>query len=75
MPTFLTFLIPGLGHLIIGQPFKALFVFVLTLVGYFCFVLPGLVIHVAAMCDCHFHCQKQFQKNMASAIREGNRTN
>jgi TM2 domain-containing membrane protein YozV len=38
-------LIPGLGQIYKGQVFNGLAWFIVTLVGYVCFVIPGLALH------------------------------
>ena len=42
----LSFLIPGLGQLYKAQVLGGLAWFVFTGIGYFCFIIPGLVLHV-----------------------------
>lgn len=42
----LSFLIPGLGQIYKGQVFNGLVWFVLVIVGYVCFVVPGLLLHL-----------------------------
>jgi TM2 domain-containing membrane protein YozV len=43
---FLSFLIPGLGQLYKGQPINGLAWFLITVVGYVCFIIPGVVLHL-----------------------------
>lgn len=46
---FLSFLIPGLGQLYKGQPFNGILWFVLTAIGYFPFIIPGLILHLCCI--------------------------
>ena len=62
MPTLLNIFVPGLGQLIQGRIIVALLCFVLTLVGYVCFVLPGLLMHVLALMDSHQYDKRQLAK-------------
>jgi hypothetical protein len=48
---FLTFLIPGWGHLRRGQIKSGLIWMVVVLVGYFLMILPGLILHIICMID------------------------
>jgi TM2 domain-containing membrane protein YozV len=41
-----SFFIPGLGQVYKGQVFNGLVWFLLVLVGYFCFIIPGLILHL-----------------------------
>lgn len=45
----LSFLIPGLGQIYKGQIANGLVWFVLTGLGYFFFVIPGIVLHVCCI--------------------------
>jgi TM2 domain-containing membrane protein YozV len=45
----LSFLIPGLGQLYKGQPINGLCWFVVTLIGYVLFIIPGLVLHLCCI--------------------------
>lgn len=42
----LSFLLPGLGQLYKGQPLNGLMWFFLTGVGYICFIIPGVILHL-----------------------------
>jgi TM2 domain-containing membrane protein YozV len=42
----LSLIIPGLGQLYKGQIISAILWFVITMIGYIPFVIPGLVLHV-----------------------------
>jgi TM2 domain-containing membrane protein YozV len=42
----LSFLIPGLGQLYRQQVFAALVWFVICCMGYVCFIVPGLILHL-----------------------------
>lgn len=41
----LNFFIPGLGYLYLGEIFLALFSFMIVFLGYFLFIVPGLILH------------------------------
>ena len=45
----LSFLLPGLGQLYKGQPFNGLAWFVITLIGYICLVVPGIILHLCCI--------------------------
>jgi TM2 domain-containing membrane protein YozV len=45
----LSFFIPGLGQIYKGQIAEGFFCLILTLIGYFFFVLPGIVIHICVI--------------------------
>lgn len=45
----LSFLLPGLGQMYKGQIFNGLGWFVLTAIGYVCFVIPGVVLHLCCI--------------------------
>jgi TM2 domain-containing membrane protein YozV len=42
----LSFLIPGLGQIYKGQVINGLVWLVLVVIGYFCMVIPGLILHL-----------------------------
>jgi len=42
----LSFFIPGLGQLYKGQPVNGIVWFIVVLIGYVPFVIPGLVLHL-----------------------------
>jgi len=46
IPALASLLIPGLGQLIQGRLLAGVFWFVITIIGYIAFVVPGLVLHV-----------------------------
>lgn len=45
----LSFLLPGLGQLYGGKVLRGLVWFCATALGYFCFVVPGLILHLACI--------------------------
>ena len=47
----LSFLIPGLGQMYKSQVGKGILFFIATVVGYFAFIIPGLIIHLFAIVD------------------------
>lgn len=46
MAPLLSFFVPGLGQLALGQPFNGLFWFIIVVVGYVCFIVPGIILHI-----------------------------
>ncbi len=46
---FLSLIIPGLGQLYKGQFFNGIAWFVVTIVGYVAFIIPGLVLHLCCI--------------------------
>lgn len=42
----LSFLIPGAGQIYKGKPIAGMLWFVLTLIGYAAFIIPGIFLHV-----------------------------
>ncbi|MBN2831438.1 MAG: hypothetical protein JXL82_04095 [Candidatus Omnitrophica bacterium] len=56
MPAFMSFLIPGLGQIIKGQVGKGILIFVVILTGYFLMIIPGIIMHIIAICDA-YNCQ------------------
>lgn len=51
MAILLTLICPGLGHLYNGRPVQGLFFFVITIIGYFPLVIPGILIHLFLLWD------------------------
>lgn len=47
----LSFFIPGLGQLYKGQIGSAFFGFTVTMIGYFCLVIPGICMHIYTVID------------------------
>ncbi len=68
MAAVLTFFCPGLGHLVLGRPFAALLIFVLTTIGYLMFVVPGLIIHVYAIVRAHNLSREQHVEDIRRAM-------
>lgn len=46
-----SFFIPGLGHLYRGLMLQGFLSFVLTIMGYFFFIIPGFIIHAYVIYD------------------------
>lgn len=67
------FLFPGLGHLILGKPFQALIWCVLIFVGYFAFIVPGLVLHLFSIVDAARADRKDKISAMTKAIQQANK--
>jgi TM2 domain-containing membrane protein YozV len=42
----LSLIIPGLGQLYKGQLFSGIFWFIAVAIGYVCFIVPGIILHV-----------------------------
>ena len=51
MAILLSFLCPGLGHLLNGRAFQGLLFFVLTAIAYCCLFVPGLLMHIFVILD------------------------
>lgn len=47
----LSFLIPGLGQLYKGEIGRGLVLFIVTLIGYVFFIVPGLLLHLLTVAD------------------------
>jgi hypothetical protein len=47
----LSFFIPGLSQLVQGRLLTAILCFCLTLAGYVCFIVPGLLMHLMVIVD------------------------
>lgn len=47
----LSFFLPGLGQLCQARPAEGISLFIATIGGYFCCIVPGLVLHVVAVVD------------------------
>jgi len=47
----LNFFIPGLGHIFLGRIFLGLGLLFVTLIGYFIFIIPGIIFHFIAIAD------------------------
>ncbi len=46
---FLNFFVPGIGHFFIGRPMAALLWLFTSCLGYVCFIVPGLILHVCCI--------------------------
>jgi TM2 domain-containing membrane protein YozV len=46
-----SFLFPGLGQLVTGRIGAALIWFLITFIGYFFFVVPGIILHIVCIVD------------------------
>jgi hypothetical protein len=42
----LSLLLPGLGQIYTGRLLAGVFWFVLTAIGYVCFIIPGIILHI-----------------------------
>jgi len=73
MAAILSLFWPGLGQLILGKPFFGLLLFVLAVVGYFAFVVPGLLVHAYAIYHAHQLGRKQQIADIAAAMQKGSR--
>jgi TM2 domain-containing membrane protein YozV len=67
------FICPGLGHLIIGKPFQSLIWFLLIVVGYFMFIVPGIILHLISILDAARAGRKDQISAMTQAIRNANK--
>ena len=43
---------PSFGQLIQGRVFSFMLFFFLTVLGYLCFIVPGVVMHILSILDC-----------------------
>lgn len=73
MGAVLSFFIPGLGQLIQGRLFTALLCFIVTGIGYVCFILPGLIIHLCVIVDAYKYEQRNQVKAFAKAFKNNQR--
>jgi len=53
LPALLSFFIPGLGQIVKGEIGKGILVFILFVLGCFCFVIPGIIIWVWQLIDAY----------------------
>ncbi|MBI4035725.1 hypothetical protein HY383_02160 [Candidatus Daviesbacteria bacterium] len=53
VPAILSLFIPGLGQIVKGQTGKGILILICTLIGYFVFVVPGLIIHIWQIADAY----------------------
>ena len=67
MAAICSFFCPGLGHLILGKPIQGLLWFVITLIGYICFIVPGIVLHLICIVDA----ARQSQRDKINAVAKG----
>lgn len=51
MAAVLSFFLPGLGQLVQGRVFTAILAFILVLMGYCLFIVPGLIMHLMTILD------------------------
>jgi len=47
----LSFLFPGLGQIYVGKTFRGIMWFIAVVVGYMCFVFPGLILWIINIWD------------------------
>lgn len=64
MAVLLSFLCPGLGHIYLGKPMQAALFFVLTVIGYFALIVPGIAVHLFTIIDANREATRQKQKDM-----------
>ena len=67
MAAICNFFLPGLGHLIIGKPVQGLIWFVLVVIGYLCFIFPGIVLHLFCIVDA----ARQSKRDNVIAVAKG----
>lgn len=67
MAAFANFFCPGLGHLVLAKPFQALLWFVLVVIGYLCFIFPGIILHILCILDA----ARQSRRDAISAVQKG----
>ncbi|MEM6392953.1 MAG: hypothetical protein AAF797_09295 [Planctomycetota bacterium] len=49
IPAIASFFIPGLGQLIKGQPINGIAWFIVVIIGYIAFIIPGLILHICCI--------------------------
>ena len=49
MAGVLNFFLPGLGHLVTGRPLSGLAWFIAVIIGYVCFIVPGIILHIVCI--------------------------
>lgn len=65
--------VPGLAHFLLGKPFQGLLFFVLVVLGYVCFVIPGIVLHLICIVDASRASNAATTKRMEQAIRRASK--
>jgi TM2 domain-containing membrane protein YozV len=53
VPALLSLFIPGMGQMVKGQVGKGIFILICTIIGYFCLVIPGLILHIWQIADAY----------------------
>ncbi len=61
MAALLSFFFPGLGQIANGQPLKGIFIMLIIIPAYLCFVVPGLIVHIAAVWDAAYYARQRAQ--------------
>ena len=75
MAAVLSFFIPGLGHLVLGYPVRGLLWLVIVVIGYFAFIVPGIVLHIICICAAASLSNSQQIELIAQGTAEGRRRN
>ena len=47
----LSFLVPGLGQVYVGKVSRGIIWFAVVVIGYFCLIIPGIILWIASICD------------------------
>lgn len=66
MAAVLSFLMPGLGQLIQGRVLHAVGFFLLTILGYALFIIPGLILHIFCVMDAAKYDRLQAMRDAAT---------
>jgi len=69
----LSVFIPGLAHLLLGKPFRGSAFFVFTVIGYFCGVFLGLILHIWCIVSAAKLSAAADAKALDEAIRRANK--
>ena len=64
LAAILSFLMPGLGQIYAGQLGRGILIFILTFLGYLCFVIPGLFIWIWNIFDARNQVEKLNKDNI-----------
>lgn len=63
IPAILSLFLPGLGQMAKGQTSRGLGIFISTMLGYCCLVIPGFILHVWNVADAYQNKGNQFTQH------------
>ncbi|MDD5639662.1 MAG: hypothetical protein PHR47_02550 [Candidatus Pacebacteria bacterium] len=52
-PAIFSFFVPGLGQIIKGQGGKGILIFIITIIGFCFFIIPGIIIWIFQIADAY----------------------